>query len=154
MEDEAVNGMMVEVDHDLKYLDDIPNEELFQLILKKLDEVPPHTGYDLLGLKTAQIYVLEIARTLKHVINRMEREQVRILATRLKSDHEKLENRIEGITHKKERKKKSSELMKLLNIPYYVTHEDAVRITDLYDILMDEDKLSDLVAKLKLKAFW
>ena len=48
--------------------------------------------------------------------------------------------------------------MKILEIPYIdmpgFDEFANVYSTNLYDILMDEEKLRVLVAKLKLKAFW
>lgn len=45
-------------------------------------------------------------------------------------------------------------LMSHLNIKYGYTESDAIDIVSLYNILMDEDKLNELVKKLKMKAFW
>ena len=53
--------------------------------------------------------------------------------------------------------KKAENLIDALDIP---SSKDAfgawvvVYAHDLYDILMDEEKLKELVSKLKLKAFW
>lgn len=44
--------------------------------------------------------------------------------------------------------------MKILEIPYSCVFEDAIKVTDLYDILMDDSKVKELVAKLNMKAFW
>lgn len=49
---------------------------------------------------------------------------------------------------------KIKDVMKMLEIPYYVNGEDSVRITDLYDILMDDDKFKKIISKLKMKEFW
>ncbi|HET8792654.1 MAG TPA: hypothetical protein VFM31_02585 [Nitrososphaeraceae archaeon] len=43
------------------------------------------------------------------------------------------------------------ELMEFLEIP---VSSGKVNITNLYDVLMDEEKLRLLASKLKLKAFW
>lgn len=49
--------------------------------------------------------------------------------------------------------KKSSLLMKMLDIP--VTNgTNAISINDLYNILMDEEKLNKIVSIMKNKAFW
>jgi len=55
--------------------------------------------------------------------------------------------------------KKAEDLCKMLDIPFYAytkpePEEGKIKVTDLYDILMDEEKLKVLVSKLKLKAFW
>lgn len=154
MDDEAVDGMVTDIDHNLDKLKEIPDADLYQCLLNKINDVPTHSGYDLKGLVTAQRHITNVAYLLRNCYKRLDSKEAQQLVDRLKIDMEKLSNRVESITHTKERKKKSTELMKLLNIPYYVTEEDAVRITDLYDILMNDDKLSELVAKLKLKAFW
>lgn len=53
------------------------------------------------------------------------------------------------------KRSKSKELMKFLEIKYGInSSEDSVKITDLYDILMNEEKLHKLISKLKLKVFW
>lgn len=52
---------------------------------------------------------------------------------------------------------KAEKLIELLEIPSYKEPFGAwvsVYAHDLYDILMDEEKLKELVSKLKLKAFW
>jgi hypothetical protein len=56
--------------------------------------------------------------------------------------------------------KRAIALMKVLDIPcnkyslpsYHIP--PTIYATDLYDILMDEEKLQALISKLKLKAFW
>ena len=47
-------------------------------------------------------------------------------------------------------------LIKFLEIPYEEAYyyEKHISATDLYDILMDEEKLRVLVSKLRNKAFW
>jgi len=56
--------------------------------------------------------------------------------------------------------KRAIALMKVLDIPCnkYSLPSDhippTIYATDLYDILMDEEKLQALISKLKLKAFW
>ena len=54
--------------------------------------------------------------------------------------------------------KRAIALMEILDIPcnkWPAAHiPPIVEATDLYDILMDEEKLQILVSKLKLKAFW
>ena len=47
--------------------------------------------------------------------------------------------------------KMARELMEFLEIP---VSSGKVNITNLYDVLMDEEKLRLLSSKLKLKAFW
>lgn len=47
--------------------------------------------------------------------------------------------------------KKYHDVMNILEIPH--GHE-TMMIKDLYDILMDEEKLRVLVSKLRNKAFW
>jgi hypothetical protein len=61
-----------------------------------------------------------------------------------------------------EKVRKSKALMNILDIPYLdktvynTTTDDFANVcaTDLYDILMDEEKLRVLVSKLRNKAFW
>lgn len=55
--------------------------------------------------------------------------------------------------------KRAIALMKILDIPCNRCLPSdhippTIYATDLYDILMDEEKLQALVSKLKLKAFW
>lgn len=48
-------------------------------------------------------------------------------------------------------------LFDFLEIPYHnsiITGSDHMSVFDLYDILMDEEKLRVLVSKLRNKAFW
>jgi hypothetical protein len=46
---------------------------------------------------------------------------------------------------------KAKELFKLLNIPHSNT---VVHNVDLYEILMDEERLNKIVSIMKNKAFW
>lgn len=66
-----------------------------------------------------------------------------------------------NIDEKEEKKQwdKAADLMKILDIPFYAfsfpyPEEGKIKVTDLYDILMDEEKLRVLVSKLRNKAFW
>lgn len=47
----------------------------------------------------------------------------------------------------------SIQLMQFLEIPVS-TYSGTVCSKDLYDIMMDEEKLKKIVSKLKCKAFW
>ena len=46
----------------------------------------------------------------------------------------------------------TQELMEFLEIPTGLAGQ--IKSTDLYDILMDKDKLKVLISKLRNKAFW
>ena len=53
--------------------------------------------------------------------------------------------------------KKAQALFDFLEIPYHksiIVDQDHMSVLDLYDILMDEEKLRVLVSKLRNKAFW
>ena len=53
--------------------------------------------------------------------------------------------------------RKAKEMVKILEIPSYggvCWKSDTIYAIDLYDILMDEEKLRVLVFKLRNKAFW
>lgn len=154
VEDEAVDEMIVDVDSDPYQLDNII--DIYQYLLQKLNEIPSFSNckLNLDELESAQHQIIDVAQMIKYSIKRLTRDQVKQLMSELKIDHNNLDNEVENITHTKEQKKKSIELMKVLHVPYCVNHEDSVKITDLYDILMDEVKLSELVTKIKLKVFW
>jgi hypothetical protein len=57
-----------------------------------------------------------------------------------------------------EKWRKANKWAKFLDIPMWTLNGDDgrgyVNTDDLYDILMDEEKLKVLVAKLRNKAFW
>jgi hypothetical protein len=52
-----------------------------------------------------------------------------------------------------EHKSKYDKADQLMNIIGLETFDHYIRCNDLYDILTDENKLSDVLRKLKLKAF-
>jgi len=57
----------------------------------------------------------------------------------------------ERILSHNDKYKKALDLCKMLDIPHSLNN---IYIVDLYDILMDEEKLRVLVSKLRNKAFW
>lgn len=58
-----------------------------------------------------------------------------------------------AIETKEERVKKACQMLEFLGIPTDSLFGQ-VNVLDLYNILMDKEKVEELVKKLKLKAFW
>lgn len=50
--------------------------------------------------------------------------------------------------------KKARKLLNHLDIKYGFSESDSISIVSLYDLLTDEDRLNEIVKKLKMKAFW
>ena len=42
MDDEAVDGMVTDIDHNLDKLKEIPDADLYKCLLKKINDVPTH----------------------------------------------------------------------------------------------------------------
>ncbi len=66
---------------------------------------------------------------------------------------EETNKHFQELLEKEHKSKLACSLMKSLDLPYYVNHEDSVKITDLYDILTDKAKLKELVFKLNNRTF-
>ena len=50
--------------------------------------------------------------------------------------------------------KKARKLLDHLGIKYGFTESDSISIVSLCDLLTDEDRLNEIVKKIKMKAFW
>lgn len=119
------------------------------------DEVMHHDDYNI-AEKSHGSKIDKIREVLRNMILMLpEQEQINIDEM---SEQELLKYAGDIFVKKEQLKKqhllKVQQTMKILELPYYINEEDSVKITDLYDIFMDDQKLQNLISKLKNKSFW
>lgn len=132
----------------------------FDEIMEKLDNAPRHTGYDIDGLITVGSYITNLVKetidaTYANELNQEESTQILDI---LNTSVEKIKGRLDKVKKSDEHeqiKAKSREMLKKLEIKYCVqAGEDAVKITDLYELFSSENRVDEVVRKLKMRAFW
>lgn len=131
----------------------------FEELKEKLNGVPSHSGFELEGLLTACTHLNNTMLDVKISIsnNEITENEAKLLIKEIYDSLNLLKNRQTAIEDKDEKiikYKKAKDLMKNLNIKYYINYEDSVKITDLYDILTDDKRFLDLCKKLQMKTFW
>jgi len=136
----------------------------FREIMEKLWKVPSHSGYDLKGLTVAINHIGNLMKEATEASEAKEltKEEAAEIFSILGRDIQRLKDRIKSVNsisqaaeERKKLREKSREMLTALGISYSVQNgEDAVKITDLYEILSDENKFNEISRKLKIRAFW
>lgn len=121
----------------------------FEEFKVEIEKVPSHNSYSIVGLDNARSYLQNLLYKIEEslLMNDINVNQYDEIKFDIIEGIFKLNNRINKIN----KYDKADYLMKQLGIEVF---DHYIRANDMYEILTNEDKLKELISKLKMKAFW
>lgn len=124
-------------------------QDLIKDLNDRIMSVPVHSGYSISGLHDAIDYLEHIKNDLimYHNNNQINDEQYEQIMSMLNRDLNALSFRLNSMN----KYSKANDMMKSLGITSY---DHYVRAIDLYDIFSNEEKMQDLIKKIKMRNFW